>query len=117
MPESPEMREQPVPARGGVAEAMNRVLMAEREALAELEACRAETEKTLEGARREARSLLERAERVAREVHGRTAQVAATRAQRIVEATRQGDRVAAPGDALAAAVHRLASRMTGGDHA
>jgi len=117
MPESPEMREQPVPARGGVAEAMNRVLTAEREALAELDACRAEAEKTLEGARREARSLLERAERLAREVHSRTGRVAATRAQRIVEATRRRDLGAGAGDALAAAVRRLAARMAGGDHA
>ena len=117
MADSHGMREQRAAVPGGVAEAMNRVLSAEREASAELEACRAEAEKTLEAARREARSLIERAEHLAREVHGRTERLAATRARHIVEAAsrRQGD--GNPAGTLAAAVRRLAARMTGDDHA
>ena len=64
------------PADGGVAEAMNRVLAAERAALAEVEACRQEADRILEAARREAQGLLERSERVARDIHARTGHAA-----------------------------------------
>ena len=47
-------------APGGVAEAMNRVLAAERAALADLETCRQEADGVLEAGRREARSILDR---------------------------------------------------------
>lgn len=102
---------------GGVAEAMNRVLAAERAALAEVDACRAESEKSLETARHEARAVLQRAERVAREIHARTERLATVRARRMVEAAH--DAAASPDweKLLADAVGRLAARMTGGSDA
>ena len=102
---------------GGVAEAMNRVLAAERTALAEVDACRAESEKSLETARHEARAVLQRAERVAREIHARTERLATIRARRMVEAAH--DAAASPDweRLLAEAVGRLATRMTGGSDA
>lgn len=102
---------------GGVAEAMNRVLAAERAALAEVDACRAESEKSLETARHEASAVLQRAERVAREIHARTERLATVRARRMVEAAH--DAQASPDweKLLADAVGRLAARMTGGPDA
>lgn len=117
MPESPDKRPAAAPAQGSVAEAMNRVLEAERAALAELQACRAQAEKTLEAARREARSILERAERIARDIHGRTERLAAARAKRLLEEASQQPGGPDPEETLAAAVDRLAARMTGGDRA
>jgi regulator of protease activity HflC (stomatin/prohibitin superfamily) len=113
MPDSPDPRDASAPAAGGVAAAMNRVLTAERDALAELEACRSEADRTLEAARREARTVLERAERIARDIHGRTERLAAARAKRLSEAAAQEDARPAAGDPLAAALERLAARMTG----
>ena len=98
---------------GGVAEAMNRVLAAERAALVEVSACRSESEKSLEAARREARAVLERAERVAREIHARTERLATVRARRMVEAAHDAEPSADWEKLLAAAVGRLAARMTG----
>lgn len=98
---------------GGVAEAMNRVLDAERVALAEVEACRVEADKSLEAARHEARTILERAERVAREIHARTEKLATKRARRMVEAAREQEDPAGHGARLESAVARLAARMTG----
>lgn len=123
MPDSPDKpdprdeRDERTATPGGVAAAMNRVLEAEREALAELEACRAEADRTLEAARREARAILERAERMSRDIHGRTERLAAARALRISEAAAQEDARPGVGNALAAALERLAARMTGGGHA
>lgn len=102
---------------GGVAEAMNRVLDAEREALAEVEACRVEAEKSLEAARHEARTILERAERIARDIHARTERLATTRARRMVEAAREEDNRGSRETLLESAVGRLAARMTGGSDA
>jgi regulator of protease activity HflC (stomatin/prohibitin superfamily) len=102
---------------GGVAEAMNRVLDAERTALAEVEACRVEAEKSLEAARHEARTILERAERLAREIHARTEKLATARARRMVEAARGEEDPASRGSRLESAVTRLAARMTGGPDA
>lgn len=102
---------------GEVAEAMNRVLDAEREALAEVEACRVESDKSLEAARHEARSILERAERVAREIHARTERLATARARRIAEAARDDEDDRSRQNLLESAVSRLAARMTGGPDA
>jgi vacuolar-type H+-ATPase subunit H len=117
MGERPDKREDRHPAGGGVAEAMNRVLAAERAALAEVEACRREADKTLESARREARALLERAERVARDIHARTGRLAETRARQLRERWAREHEAAAAGDVLAEALRRLAARMTGGGRA
>ena len=96
---------------------MNRVLAAERAALAEAEACRTEAEKILESARREARTILERAERIARDIHARTGRLAETRARRLRERWAREQDAAGHGDALEAALRRLAARMTGGGDA
>jgi len=117
MPDPPDIRSVSPPPAGSVAEAMNRVLEAERAALAELQECRAEADRTLEAARREARVILERAERIARDIHGRTERLASARAQRLVEEARKHRDDRNPADALAVAVTRLAARMTGDDHA
>lgn len=97
----------------GVAEAMNRVLAAERKSLAEIEACRVEADQSLEAARHEARTLLERAERVAREIHARTDRLATARARRLIEAAREEEDPRSRKGALESAVSRLAARMTG----
>ena len=102
---------------GGVAEAMNRVLTAERAALAEVDACRAEAGKALEAARHEARAILERAEHVAREIHARTERLAATRARQMAESAQDRADGRESEELLQAAVKRLASRMTGGSDA
>ena len=120
MPDSSDMPDRPderAATPGSVAAAMNRVLEAEREALAELEACRAQADRTLEAARREARAILDRAERMSRDIHGRTERLAAARALRISEAAAQEDARPGVADTLAAALERLAARMTGADHA
>jgi len=117
MPESPDKPDTRAVAPGDVATAMNRVLEAEREALAELEACRAAADRTLEAARREARAILDRAERMSREIHSRTERLAAARALRISEAAAQEDARPRAADTLAAALERLAARMTGGGDA
>jgi len=117
MPETPDKPDTRTAAPGDVATAMNRVLEAEREALAELEACRAAADRTLEAARREARAILDRAEHMSREIHGRTERLAAARALRISEAAAQEDARPRAADTLAAALERLAARMTGGGNA
>lgn len=117
MSDSPDKRDDRAPASSGVAAAMNRVLTAEREALAELEACRSEADRTLEAARREARAILERAERIARDIHSRTERLASARARRLAEAAAQEDARPATDDPLATALERLAARMTGSGHA
>ena len=113
MGEKPDKREGRQPAGGGVAEAMNRVLAAERTALAEVEGCRLDAEKTLESARREAQAILERAERIARDIHARTGKLAETRARQLRERWAREHEDAGAGHALAQALNRLAARMTG----
>ena len=117
MSDSPDKRDERAPQSGGVAAAMDRVLTAEREALAALEACRSEADRTLEAARREARAILEHAERIARDIHGRTERLAITRGQHLAEKAAQEDARPAASDPLASALERLAARMTGGGDA
>lgn len=96
-----------------VAEAMNKVLTAERDALAEIAECRTQAERILEAARREARLIDERAERLARDIHARTGPFAAAQGRRIAEqGLRRGHEHDGP-QALAHAVERLVARMTG----
>lgn len=103
-----------VAAAGSVAEAMTRVLTAEREAREAIEAAREEAQRILEQARRDARSILEYAERTAREVHGRTDKVAAARAARLLEAAEAQPPCPDPGEVLDQALLGLAARLTGG---
>jgi len=102
---------------GSVADAMNRVLAAERAAATELDACRAQADRRLAAARREARAILEHAEHLAREIHGRTERLARAHTRRLVEAAAQRDPGQDREDLLQQAVDRLAARMTGEDHA
>lgn len=102
---------------GSVADAMNRVLTAERAAAAELDDCRAQADGRLASARREARAILEHAEHLAREIHGRTDRLARAHTRRLVEAAAARDPGRDREDPLQQAVVRLAARMTGGDHA
>jgi len=117
MGDKPESREDRRPAASSIAEAMNRVLAAERAALAEVESCRAEADKALESARREARAILERAERVAGDIHARTGRLAEARARQLRERWDREHGPAGQGDLLEAALRRLAARMTGGSDA
>lgn len=112
MADGPDKRAERHPD-GGVAEAMNRVLAAERAALAEVEECRLQADRTLESARREARAILERAERIARDIHARTGRLAEARARQLRAQWAQQHDTAATREALATAVKRLAARMTG----
>jgi regulator of protease activity HflC (stomatin/prohibitin superfamily) len=109
----PRKNPSPVPATGGVAEAMTRVLTAEREAQEAVAAARIEAERILEQARREAHELLERAERTARLVHGRTEKVSAFREAQLVAAAEAQPACPDPGSVLDEAVARLAARLTG----
>lgn len=113
----PKHNPTPAPATGGVAEAMTRVLTAEREAQEAVAAAHVEAQRILEQARREARSLLERAERTAGLVHGRTGKVASFREAQLVAAAEAQPACPDPGAVLDEAVARLAARLTGGGDA
>lgn len=105
------------PGAGGVAEAMNRVLAAEREALSAVAEAHAQSGRTLEQARREAHRLLDRAERLARQIHGRTAALAARHEALLVAAAEAAPACPDPGEVLDEALARLAARLTGGGDA
>jgi cell division septum initiation protein DivIVA len=100
-----------------VAEAINRVLAAEREAAGALEAARRESEALIEDARAERRRLLERARR-------RSARLHAAAQSRLERSLARLDRAAtAPGTDIATlhelsdqAVARLARRLTATHH-
>ena len=115
----PEPR--PAPAAGSlsdVAQAMNRVLAAERDAQAAVKAARAEAEEIIAAARRQAREILDHRERLAQQVHGRTERVAAERAQRLFDDAVERA-VASPAEResrLSEAVRRLAARLTREPH-
>jgi cell division septum initiation protein DivIVA len=113
----PKTQSSPIPAAGGVAEAMTRVLTAEREAQEAVAAARREAERILEHSRGEARALLERAERTARQVHGRTERLAARRTELLVAAAEAQPACPDPGEVLDQALQRLAARLTGGGDA
>ncbi|MCU0975748.1 MAG: hypothetical protein MUC71_05475 [Steroidobacteraceae bacterium] len=113
----PKNNPSPIPATGGVAEAMTRVLTAEREAQEAIAAARVEAQRILEQARREARTLLERAERTAGQVHGRTGKLAALREAQLVAAAEAQPACPDPGTVLDEAIARLAVRLTGGGDA
>jgi regulator of protease activity HflC (stomatin/prohibitin superfamily) len=111
----PTDRSEPLSPTGSVAEAMNRVLGAEREAQAAVEEARQQAERTLEAARREARAILEHAERTARHIHGRTEKLAATHEALLIEAAEAQPACPDPGEVLDEALLRLAARIAGGE--
>jgi regulator of protease activity HflC (stomatin/prohibitin superfamily) len=111
----PTDRSEPLSTTGSVAEAMNRVLAAEREAQAAVEEARQQAERTLETARREARAILEHAERTARHIHGRTEKLSAIHEALLIEAAEAQPACPDPGEVLDEALLRLAARLTGSE--
>jgi len=96
----------------GVADAMRRVLAAEREADEAIARCRQECQAELESARLEAHRIIERAEQLAQAIHGRTERIATQRAaQHRADLAEQPVTVNA--EVFAAAIARLAERLTG----
>ena len=106
-----ESRGEPARLQPGseVADAMERVLAAEREARAAIEVQRAACAARVEAARLQARAILAHAEALARSIHARTERVAQARAAAL------GQQVAAtPPDAadVEAALVRVAAWLT-----
>ncbi len=98
----------PAPEPAGAAAEIERVLAAERDAVAEVARCRARCTARLDEARIEARQLVERAEAVAQAIHARTERVAERRAAARLHATA----TRRPGPAeLDAIVARVAARL------
>lgn len=100
-----------------VAEAINRVLAAEREAAGAIEAARLEAETLIEAARAERRRLLERARQRAARIHA----AAQARLERSLARLDRGTTapemdVATLQELTQQAVARLARRLTAGDH-
>lgn len=100
-----------------VAQAINRVLAAERQAAGAIEAAQLEADALIEAARAERRRLLERARQRAARLHA----AAQTRLERALARLDRG--AATPGADFATlqeltvqAVARLARRLTAGDH-
>lgn len=97
-------------AAADVAAAIERVLRAERDATADLEAARGQCAARIAEARAQARRILEQAERVAQAIHARTERVAELRAAAAA-------REACPPDAtttdVEAVADRLAAELTG----
>jgi regulator of protease activity HflC (stomatin/prohibitin superfamily) len=87
-----------------VAAAMERVLDAEREATAEVEARRAECTARVAAARLRARTILERAEALAQAIHARTDRVADERARALATPRVAPDDLALEFDAALARV-------------
>jgi vacuolar-type H+-ATPase subunit H len=94
----------------GIAAAIERVLAAERAAVADVAECRAGCTARVADARLQARRRLERAERIAQAIHARTDAVATARAARAVSDVRR--RRDAEAD-IAELVARLAAELTG----
>ena len=95
-----------------VADAMREVLAAERDAEEAINRCQRECQSELEAAQAAARRIADRAEQTAQAIHGRIERVAAQRAAR-----HRAGLADQPGDldpqVVAAAVERLAERLTG----
>jgi vacuolar-type H+-ATPase subunit H len=102
----------PAPVFAGAAAAIEHVLAAERDAVAEIERCRSRCAARLDEARLEARRLVARAEALAQAIHARAERVAAERARALVHAGVPHATDAAELDAI---VVRVAARLTGPD--
>jgi vacuolar-type H+-ATPase subunit H len=99
----------PAPDFAGAAAAIEHVLAAERDAVAEVERRRSRCTARLDEARLEARRLVERAESIAQAIHARTERVAAERARALVQASVPNAPDAAELDAIVA---RIAAQLT-----
>jgi vacuolar-type H+-ATPase subunit H len=100
-----------------VAQAIDRVLAAEREAAGAIEAAQREAEALIEDARAERRRLLERARQRAARVHA----AAQTRLEQSMARLDEGGTTSAPDlatldDLTRQAVARVARRLTAADH-
>jgi len=103
-------------AEQAVAEAMNRVLAAEREAAAAIEAQVRDSERLLEAAREQRRRILETARHRAARVHAAAATLRDRELGRLDQEA-QDPSLEAPGQpsAVSAAVQRLAAALTTND--
>ena len=100
-----------------VADAMNRVLDAEREAATAIAAAEAEAETTLQAARELRRQLLERARVRASRLHVRAqSRIAAAIAELDAQLQSGRDSPAAPDGVAGLAIDALARRLTSDDH-
>jgi vacuolar-type H+-ATPase subunit H len=98
------------------AQAMDRVLEAERDAQAAVAACKGAGSKVLEGARQRARGIFERAQVRAVALHGRAAKkielcAAAVMEQRMKSAAESVKQLSDPGR-LSIAIERVAAQLT-----
>lgn len=96
-----------------VANAMNRVLEAERSARAAVADCESQMQALMEQARQQRRNILERAQKRVLALHARSAQSVARRAERILGPGETAS-VGQPVDRarLRAAIERLLERLT-----
>jgi vacuolar-type H+-ATPase subunit H len=100
-----------------VADAMNRVLEAERTAAAAIKAAEAEAESTLQAARETRRRLLERARDRASRIHVRAQARLAAAIAELDARTQNGRGERGAFDAIAQrAIDNLARRLTSADH-
>ena len=93
----------------GIGEAMNAVLVAERDAAAAVAAARVESAAEVDAARHAARARIERAESIAQAIHARTEQVATTRARALVRAAATGP---APARSVGRALAQVAAWLS-----
>lgn len=97
-------------------DAMNRALASERQALDAIEVCEQEAQMDVESARQQARSLSERTDRRIRDLHLRcvraTQEIVDTMVSEDAREAEQTDWPESREKALAAAVDRLANRLT-----
>jgi hypothetical protein len=98
-------------------EAMTSALEAEQQALATVKECEREAAELVESARQRARSIAERTDQRIRDLHVRCVRATADRVDAMVEEDARESEVTAheesAAQALAAAVARLAARLTG----
>jgi cell division septum initiation protein DivIVA len=100
-----------------VADAMNRVLDAEREAAAAIAAAQVEAEAILQAAREQRRQLLERARVRASRVHVRAqSRLEAALAELDAQSRCDWDISGSPGALAGQAIDALARRLTSNDH-
>jgi regulator of protease activity HflC (stomatin/prohibitin superfamily) len=100
-----------------VAQAINRVLAAEREAAGSIKAAQLEAEKLIEAARAERRRLLERARLRAARLHAAAqSRLERSLARLDLGATAPGTDFASLHELTQQAVGRLARRLTAADH-
>ena len=99
-----------------VADAINRVLDAERETSAAIVAAQAAAQTAIEAAREQRRRILETARRRVVDMHERAQVGLAARLERLdATASTEDSDVSSLADVAATALHRIAARLTTGD--